>query len=151
MRAALFLCLAFFVVGFGSGCSSFRKDAKAARAKPPATDSIEGLWVGSWHSDKKSNHGGEMQMVVTRKGDTLYRASSRARWWRVFRSAYDVQLVVTPVRPGQYMVQGGRNIWAFGNYAFTGRIDSDQWKGQYRIGSETGTIELTRPAASASQ
>ena len=88
-------------------------------------------------------------MVLTRRGDNLYRAASRSRWWRVFRSSYDVEVVVTPVRPGEYLVQGGRNIWPFGNYSLSGRIESEQWKAKYRIGSESGTIDLKRPPAPA--
>ncbi len=88
-------------------------------------------------------------MVVTRTGDTLYRGASRAWWWRVFRSSYDTKLVVTPVRPGEYLIQGGRNLWAFGDYGLTGRVDTARLEGAYRVGRHGGKVVLTRAGADA--
>lgn len=129
------------------GCSSFRHDARQARRATASATGIEGLWEGQWRSDKDPEHGGAMQMVLTRSGETLYRASSRSRWWRVFRSAYDTHLVVTPVAPGQYLLRGGRHIWCFGDHSLTGRVDGARLEAVYKVGNQGGTIELRRQGA----
>ncbi len=86
-------------------------------------------------------------MVLTRTGDTLYRASSRSHWWKVFRSAYDTQLVLTPVRPGEFLLSGGKSLWAMGDYSLTGRVDAARFDAGYWVGSNEGRIELHRPGA----
>ncbi len=130
-----------------TGCSSFRGDARAARALEPKENSPEGLWVGRWFEESNPNHGGDMTVVLTRTGDTLYRLAARAGWWGVFRSAHDTHVVLTPVNPGEYILQGGDSIWLFGTYAVTGRVDQARMLARYRVGDSWGVMELERPAA----
>lgn len=85
-----------------------------------------------------------MSMVLTRTGDNLYHASTRSHWWRIFRSSYDTELVMTPVRPGEFLVMGGRNLWALGGYSVTGRVDSARFDAGFWVGSNQGRMELRR-------
>lgn len=152
MNPARVVLLGVSVASFlllGTGCSSFRRDAKAAKASAPKAGSVEGLWEGRWSSAEDPEHGGSMQMVLTRTGETLYHASSRSHWWRIFRSAYDTQVVVTPVRPGEFMLTGGRSLWGFGEYSITGRVDSVRLDADFWVGKDRGRIELQRPMATA--
>lgn len=87
-----------------------------------------------------------MEMVLTRTGDTLYRASTRSHWWRLFRSSYDTTIVVTPIHPGGYLILGEKNLWGFGGYTLTGRVDSAAIDAGFRVGSNEGRIRLGRPA-----
>lgn len=141
------MATAVVLVGIGAGCSSFRHDVRVATKRGEPPPGIEGVWEGRWQSDKDPGHGGAMQMVLTRTGDTLYRASSRSRWWRIFRSSYDTHLVVTPVSPGEYLIRGGRHLWAFGDHSLTGRVDSARLEAGYRVGRHAGTIVLARPGS----
>lgn len=144
-RTILLALLTISLFPLGTGCSSYRRDAKHARQTPPAVGSIEGLWVGRWYSSRKPSHGGKMEMVLTKTGDTLYRASTRSHWWGFFRSAYDTPFVVTPVRPGEYMILGEKQLWGFGGYSVTGRVDAVRMDAGFWVGSNQGRIELQRP------
>lgn len=145
-RTMLVAAAALSLSILGTGCSSFRRDAKAARKVVPAEGSIEGLWAGRWYSSRNPDHGGKMELVLTKTGDTLYRASTRSHWWGFFRSAYDTPLVVTPTGPGAFLILGEKNLWGFGGYTMTGRVDSAGVDAGFRVGSELGRIELKRPA-----
>ncbi len=88
-----------------------------------------------------------MEMVLTQTGDTLYRAATRSHWWGIFRSSYDTPLVVTPIRPGEFEILGEKNLWGFGGYTMTGRVDSAKVDAGFWVGSNEGRILLQRPAA----
>jgi hypothetical protein len=132
-----------------TGCSSFREDARAARSRPVAANSLEGLWVGRWYDSEKPAHGGSLKCVLTRTGDTLYRASVRSRWWRVFSASYDTTLILTPAEPGAYLLQGERDIWPFGTYAVTGRVDATDFRATYTVAGHPGVMELRRAGVAA--
>jgi hypothetical protein len=85
-----------------------------------------------------------MEMVLTKTGDTLYRASTRSHWWGLFRSTYDTPFVVTPVRPGEFMILGEKQLWGFGGYSITGRVDTVRMDAGFWVGSNQGRIELQR-------
>lgn len=153
MKLASTILMALFmtsILPLGTGCSSFRRDSKAARKTTPLEGSIEGLWVGRWYSSRKPDHGGKMEMVLTKTGDTLYRASTRSHWWGLFRSAYDTPLVATPVRPGEFMILGEKQLWGFGGYSVTGRVDTARMDAGFWVGSHRGRIELQRPSPAVS-
>ncbi len=128
----------------GGGCSSFHQDSRAALSHPPAPSSIEGRWEGRWSEGSNPNHGGRLQCVLTRTGDTLYRASSRSQWRRVFSAEYDTLLVATPVEPGAYLLRGGRDIWPLGAYSVTGRVDSTQFVATFSVAGHPGVMEMHR-------
>jgi len=133
------------------GCSSFRHDARAARGKTPAPGSVEGLWEGRWSKADQPEHGGKMQLVLTKTGDNLYRASARSQWWRIFRSAYDTTVVLTPIRPGEYIVQGGKDLWAMGSYTIDGRVNPTNFHARFAVEKHAGVLDLHRPAPPAAQ
>jgi len=129
-----------------TGCTSFRRDAKHARQHPPGPGSVEGLWEGRWYREDKPEHGGRTQLVLTRIGDQTYRASFRSQWWKVFRSGYDSMLVVTPVAPGKLAIQGSQDLWLFGGYTVTGRVDQARLDAVFLTGGHRGVLELRRPS-----
>lgn len=88
-----------------------------------------------------------MQVVLTRIGDQTYRAATRSKWWGVFRSAYDSTWVFTPVAPGQHQFQASQDLWGFGGYTVTGRVDQAQLQAVFRAGGHSGVMELRRPAS----
>lgn len=134
------------LIAFLSGCSTYNADARAARNKPVVAGSPEGLWVGRWYEKDKPKHGGDLKWVMTRTGDMLYRAASRSRWRGIFTAKYDTTVVVTPIAPGAFMVRGDHDIWPFGTYSITGRVDETHFRGTYEIAGHPGVVELTRPA-----
>jgi hypothetical protein len=143
-RVILLALVLIALLPLGTGCSSFRRDKKSAAQAHPVAGSIEGLWVGRWYSSQKPSHGGKMEMVLTKTGDTLYRASTRSHWWGLFRSSYDTPLVVTPVRAGEFMILGEKQLWGFGGYTVTGRVDTARMDAGFWVGSNHGRIELQR-------
>lgn len=126
------------------GCSTYRQDRLAARARVIPEDSVEGLWEGRWYDAKDPSHGGRIRAVLTRTGDTMYRMASRSQFWGIFAASYDNILLLTPTAPGEYLVQGDRDIWPFGHYTMTGRVDTAQFNGRFNIGKNSGVVEMTR-------
>lgn len=129
------------------GCSSFRGEARRARATVVPAGSLEGLWTGRWQEQSRGGHGGRMDLVLTRTGETLYRASTRSQWWGVFTSAYDLRVVAIPTAPGQAVLQGGRDLWLFGNYSLLGKVEGDRLEATFEVGGRKGTLSLTRPGS----
>jgi hypothetical protein len=134
-------------VVLATGCSTFRNDARLAKARPPEAETVEGLWVGRWYEMDNPEHGGRLQCVLTREGDTLYRLAARSHWWGIMSSSYDSTVVLTPVEPGAHLVQGGKSLWLWGNYSLTGRVDTARFDARYTIGDHRGVMELYRPGS----
>ena len=88
-----------------------------------------------------------MQLVLTRRGDQTYRAAARSQWRGWFRSAYDSTLILTPVGAGAHAVQGSADLWLFGGYTVTGRVDQTRFDAVFDAGGHRGVMELRRPAA----
>ena len=130
-----------------TGCASYRRDARHAREQAPAAGSVEGLWEGRWYRSDKPEHGGKMEMVLTRIGDQTYRASARSQWRRFFRSAYDSTLILTPTAPGVHLLQGSQDLWLFGGYTVTGRVDQTRFDAVFQTAGHQGVMELKRPTA----
>lgn len=128
-----------------SGCSSFRSDLRAAREQGVPTNGIEGHWVGRWYDLRKPKHGGKLECVLTPAGNQVYRLSSRSQWLKLLTSAYDANVVITPVQAGTYVLQGGQEMWLFGGHTVTGRIDSATFDATYTVGRHSGRMELRRP------
>lgn len=88
-------------------------------------------------------------MVLTRTGDQIYHASARSQWWRIFRSAYDSTLVLTPVGVSEHAIQGSQDLWLFGGYTITGRVNPQRLDAVFVAGGHQGKMELHRPGASS--
>jgi hypothetical protein len=88
-----------------------------------------------------------MRGVLTRTGDTIYRFASRSQWWGIFSASYNNVLVLTPVAPGEFLLQGDRDVWPFGMYSVTGRVDNARLNARFNIANEEGVIELQRASA----
>lgn len=146
-RATLTIAAAVLV----AGCSSFRSDSRAAGRKSVPAGSIEGKWEGRWHDAKRPRHGGRLECVLTRTGDNVYRLATRSQWWGIFTSASDAHVVVTPIEPGVFIVQASSDLWLFGGYSMTGRVDGASFRATYAMGGHQGVMELNRPAEGASR
>lgn len=147
LMKTLAVVLMLGVLGAGSGCSTFHRDARRFKALPAveqAGQGVEGLWVGRWQDGRRPDHGGELKWVLTRSGDQIHHLSSHSRWWRWFSSALDATVVVTPLGPGRHEIRGGRGIWPFGTYTFSGMADGDQLRAVYEVSGRPGTMELRR-------
>jgi hypothetical protein len=149
MRALPGIVLLAVVAITAAGCSSFSRDARAARSAAVVPGSPEGIWEGRWHDAKNPRHGGELQCVLTQTGENLYRISTRAQWWKIFRTGNRSMVVLTPTAPGAYLLQGDEAMWLFGHYSITGRVDSSRLLARYWIGNHEGVVEMTRPEAAA--
>lgn len=126
------------------GCSSYRSDLRSARrGGSDGREEVPRIWSGRWQDANRPGHGGDMQLVLTRTGGTLYRAAARSQWWRVFRSAYDVNVVLTPVAPGEFLVHGEKEIWMFGGHTMTGHVTTNRFAGEYQVGKYRGRIDLS--------
>jgi hypothetical protein len=130
-----------------SGCSSFRADRRAAREHGSPASGVEGYWVGRWHDLANPKHGGKLECVLTPTGPAnhVYRLSSRSQWLKIFTSAYDANVVITPVAEGQFLLRGGQELWLFGGHTVTGRVDAAKFEATYTVGRHTGRMELHRP------
>lgn len=149
MKRPAVRCLFGVLLGLavlGSGCSSYRRDLKAAHAGSSSRPGIEGVWEGTWHDEKRPAHGGEIRCVLTRTGANLYRMSTRSTWWKWFRSTLDTTVVVTPIGPDRFQLHGEREVWPFGDYSVSGRCDPAKFEGTYQAVGHRGVIELHRSA-----
>ena len=147
MKRASMVILSFWVLLAAVGCSSFRRDARAAMAPGAEAKGIEGYWQGRWYDLKDTDHGGKLELVLVRTGDHTYRASTRSHWWKLFRSSYDTTLVLTPTAPGAYLLQGDEYLWLWGGFTVTGRVDATHFDAVYRSLGHRGAMELRRGEA----
>jgi hypothetical protein len=145
LRIALHGVLVATLTTLITGCSTYRIDRQAARAREIPDASVEGLWEGRWYEAGKPSHGGRMRGVLTRTGDTIYRFASRSQWWGIFSASYNNLVVLTPVAPGEFLLHGDRDIWPFGLYSVTGRVDNVRLNARFNIADEEGVIEMHRP------
>jgi hypothetical protein len=134
-----------------TGCSTFHEDARAARTRSLPADSVEGFWEGRWYEADNPKHGGKLRCVLTRTGDTLYRVAARSQWRGIFSASYDATLVLTPSTPGEYLIQGDKDIWPFGLYSITGRVDATSFRATYSLADHQGVMEMQRPAEVAAK
>ncbi len=128
-----------------SGCSSFRSDRRAARERGTPASGVEGYWVGRWYDLSNPKHGGKLECVLTPVGHNVYRLSSRSQWLKIFTSAYDANVVATPVAPNEVILLGGQELWLFGGHSVTGRVNATSFEATYTVGRHTGRMELHRP------
>ena len=131
-----------------AGCSSFDRDwdAAAATLRPSVPGSIEGRWLGTWHSDA-NHHTDELRCLVTRTNDA-YSARFHARYRKVFRFrfGYTVPLTVTE-KEGAFQFEGAADLgWlAGGRYTYEGRATPTNFFSTYSSKYDHGVFEMTRP------
>lgn len=128
-----------------AGCSTYQREVRRARDNPPPAGSVEGVWEGRWHDEKRPKHGGRLVVVLTKEGDQVYQAATHSTWWKVFRSSQTTRLVLTPVGEGAFQLQGHEQLWLFGGHTVTGRVDQTRFSAVYAVGKHRGRMELTRP------
>lgn len=144
LRPVVCSCVVLLLAFAFLGCSSYRHDLREARAAGGGgPNTLPRIWSGRWQDAKRPQHGGRMDLVLTPVGETLYRASARSHWWKVFRSDYDVNLVLTPVAPGEWLVLGDKEIRFFGGHTMQGRVSTQRFAADYRVGKFGGSIDLT--------
>lgn len=147
VRDARRLCFLLAVLAV-SGCSSFERDWRAARATP-ARDPFGGPWEGRWtsaiHGQPAKRAGGRLRCIFTPLEAQRYRADFKANWM-AFASSYRV--VFRTERQGRILrFRGGQDLGALfgGVYRYEGRITPERFVASYDSSYDQGRFELTRP------
>lgn len=144
LRPLVSFCALLLLASTFLGCSSYRHDLRKARAAGGGgTNTVPRIWSGRWQDAKHPQHGGGMDLVLTPVGGTVYRASARSQWWKIFRSDYELHVVLTPVAPGEWLVLGDKEIRFFGGHTMQGRVSPQRFVAEYHVGKFGGSIDLS--------
>ncbi|MBG89826.1 MAG: hypothetical protein CMO80_23415 [Verrucomicrobiales bacterium] len=128
-----------------SGCSTFKRDFKEAAALPQSSDSIAGVWKGSWLSDHNA-HTGSLRAIITHKEADTYHARFHATYKRIFSFGQAVDLVVK--KDGtNFTFSGSADLGGIygGNYAYEGKATPENFFSTYKCSIDHGTFQMKRP------
>jgi len=133
-----------WVAAFQTGCSSFHREWRQQEGKTHPAASLAGRWEGGWLSGKNS-HRGKLRCVITPQGPDRYRAHFHATYWKVFRYAYPVDLVVES-RDGMLRFSGQADLGtlAGGVYDYTGEMQAGAFRSTYKSKYDHGTFEMRK-------
>src|SRR5437899_12462894 len=87
--------IAFFLLAFLCGCSSFNRDWRRAAVPAPSENSMEGRWEGRWTSDANHHHGG-LRCLMVQESNSIYQARFRATYGKIFHFNYTARLETEP-------------------------------------------------------
>jgi hypothetical protein len=136
-----------FLVLFLTGCSSFNREWKSARAQPTPTADISGPWEGRWLSEK-NGHTGKLRGILTKAGPDNYNAHFHATFWKIFRATYRVPLKYEE-QNGEHLLTGEANLGKLsgGVYTYKAKATPDQFHSSYKCRWDHGTFEMKRPVS----
>ena len=138
--------LLLFVTLSSFGCSTvYNKRWEAAAEKPINQESLEGTWIGRWHSEP-SGHQGDLRCIISKSetDDGLYDLSFWAQW-KIFSARFQVA-VLTSQNQGIHQFEGSKNLGrlAGGLYTFKGQSDGTNFNASYDSRFDQGTFNLQR-------
>ena len=109
------------------------------------TQSIEGLWTGSWQS-AHGNHSGKLRCVIRKQSPNTYTFFYRATWARVITGNFKINCEAQN-EDGNWNFSGGEALGVLGGKGFhPGRATSKAIQARYRSEKgDTGTFTLSRP------
>lgn len=142
------LCLlALGLLLFGTGCSTFNRDWKAAAQKPAPSNDITGAWDGRWLSER-NGHRGRLQCILVKQDHNTYSARFKARFWKIFTARYTVPLQITAGTNNTFRLEGDNNLGklAGGVYRYTGEATPQAFQSRYTNQYDHGIFEMKRPA-----
>lgn len=134
----------------GGGCESFESHWKRMNQFPlPATSAagaprLEGLWEGSWHSDK-DDHEGTLRAIITANDDGTHHA-----WFKAVYSGFipfEQKVTLTSeLRDGKRWFTGEADLggMAGGTYQYDGWVDANRYFSTFTAKDNHGTFEMRR-------
>jgi hypothetical protein len=127
------------------GCSTFNRNWRRADVPPPAENSVEGPWQGTWHSEA-TGHNGALRCLMLREGDSHFQARFRATYGGIFHYSYTAELELHPHDTG-WEFDGEANLGklAGGEYFYEGRATATNLVSTYRSKHDHGLFEMKRP------
>ena len=136
------------VIVVTAGCSSFRRDWKAAAAMPAPTAGIEGAWAGTWMSHS-NGHTGTLRTIITRTPVGSYETRFHATFWKLFSTDYTIHLNATPAG-GHFKLEGREDLgrwlfWEFGEFSYEGQATATNFSCTFSGKHDHGVFEMTRP------
>ena len=128
-----------------TGCTSFHRQWNRAAKQSFPADSIEGRWDGTWRSEE-SSHRGRLCCILTKAGDTEYRARFQSTFALIFGFGYTATLTGHETN-GVVYFQGRAELakWAGGSYHYEGHATPTNFVSTYRCGHDHGVFEMKRP------
>ena len=129
-----------------AGCSSFHREWREAAKQPAPAHDITGPWEGTWQNSNNT-HQDRMWAILTRAGDTEYRAHFHAKYKKIFGFHYETTFKGTWTA-GEFVFHGEEDLGklAGGLYKYDGRISPTNFFSTYDSKYDVGTFTLTRPA-----
>ena len=132
-----------------TGCSSFRRDWKAARARPVPARSMAGPWEGEWRSEVNGHHG-RLRCLISPGTNETWQARFHATYKTLkfipVTFGYTVPLTVKE-SDGRYVFHGEEDLGAMagGVYHYEGEATAREFFSTYRSKYDHGTFDMTRP------
>ena len=129
----------------GTGCSTFNRDWKSAKAAPGLANDIQGRWQGSWVSHTNSHHG-RLRCLLSQENDGHYSARFHANYLRILSFTYSVPLAVQQTN-GAYDFRGEADLGrlAGGLYSYEGQATPTNFFSTYHSKGDGGIFQMNRP------
>lgn len=131
-----------------SSCGiQFERGWKDATSRPVTKGSVEGPWVGTWHS-VPTGHTGQLRCIVgPRKNDQGdHEFVYRATWAKIFSGTFAATHQARKTNGG-WKIEGRHTMpnWVGGVYQYEGRVEGEAFKLDYRSAKDHGSFEMGRP------
>jgi len=116
-RAPIILSAILFL----PGCIGFHYQWHHSRSsgQQAKTESIEGLWTGSWQSSH-STHSGKLRCVIRKSSPDSYTFLYRATWARIISGNFNIKCIVTKDKE-EWLFSGEKDLGILGGkFSHTG-------------------------------
>jgi hypothetical protein len=134
-----------FALLLAGGCSTFNHDWNQAARQPAPANDIQGRWQGVWVSEV-THHTDSLRCVITKSGDSAYRARFKAKYHHVLTFGYTVPLKVEPGTNGlSFSGEADLGWLAGGVYHYEGHAGATNYFSTYSCKYDHGTFQMTRP------
>lgn len=129
-----------------SGClCAFHRDWQEAKTCHTATDSLAGLWEGTWVSHKNGHHG-KLRAIITNCGNGQYRAQYQGTFHVVVPFVYETSHRATSSRAGVIHFTGREELCQLvgGTYRMNGWANGRCFVANYQSDNDCGVFKMTR-------
>lgn len=127
-----------------TNCPNFKQAWRTADEQSRSGGALEGRWEGEWVS-QGNGHRGALRCVLVQLDNTRYRATFHARYARLLRVCYSVELSARPAGQG-VALKGEADLGrlAGGVYTYEGQADGGQLQCSYGCRYDHGTFSLAK-------
>ena len=142
-----FRSLGHTLAALTTNCPDFERAWNSAEQAESSGSALAGRWEGEWVSEA-NGHRGALRCVLSERGEGRYEARFHARYAKVLRVCYAIELGGTPSANG-VRLKGHADLGrlAGGIYEYEGEVTANRLVCTYRCRYDHGTFRLARRVA----